>query len=140
MEGIDFGLRDRVAVQRISVSLSNTPNYKTKLNLPNLQVNMLCGYNTRNKMRWILLTDSIGQPILTQTFMKIGKKCELNFNSNQYNLDFYVSLRAKDKYKKFREDYDYINWGADFELCFVGYSQSTTDSLNNNLRKVLVGN
>lgn len=140
MTEFDFNVKDDLVTKYVSVSLHDTPHYRTKFNLASVQVIMLCGYNTRNKMRWIILTDAEGDPLLTQTFIKYGKRCELNFVANQHDLNYYVTLKAKDKTKKFTEGYDYLNWSKDFDICFVGYEYSLVERLDSNLRKVLVGN
>lgn len=124
------------------VNLSNKPDYSTKFNFRSNQISMLCGYNTRNKMRWILLEDRYGNVILPQTFMKNKKRCELNFNANQIDLHYYVTLKIKDtsSLKNTNDTYDYLNWANDFELCFVGYTQDVRNTLDDNYRKVMVGN
>lgn len=113
-------------------SLSNIPNYNTKISIQNTQINVSCGYNTRNKLRWIILFDSYGNVLLPQTFLKLGKRCELNYNANQNNLNYYVTLKPKNSsLKKTSPDasYDYLNWSNDFELFFSGREQVKEDIL-----------
>jgi len=140
MQGFDYELQKDLTTKYVSVSLHDTPHYRTKFNLNSVQVNMLCGYNTRNKMRWITLTDANEKPLLSQTFIKYGKRCELNFLANEHDLEYYVTLKTKDTTKKFPDDYDYLNWSKDFEIYFVGYEYSMVGRLESNLRKILVGN
>jgi hypothetical protein len=98
------------------------------------------GYNTRNKKRWIIITNNSGEPLLSQTFLKYGKRCELNSLAKQYDLDYYVTLKNKDVSKVYPKDYDYLNWAKDFDICFVGYEESLSERLRINERKFFVGN
>lgn len=122
-----------------SLTLSNKIKYVTSFNFQSLQITMTCGYNMRNKMRWIVLTDRGGEVLLSQTFLKFNKRCELNFNAEVYDLSYYVTLMPKDPSKTFK-DFDYINWSDHFDICFVGYENSFNDRLERNNRKRLVGN
>jgi hypothetical protein len=101
---------------------------------------LTCGYNTRDGSRWIMITDSKGDPLLTQTVLKKSRYCELNFLSNRYDLSFSVTIKPKDKTKVFSNDYDYLNWAEDFDLFFAGTSLKVIQDLEVNLRKVYVGN
>ena len=101
---------------------------------------MRCGYNTRNKQRWITLTDRSGNVLLSQTFLQHKKECELNFNSNEYNLDYFVTLVLKDESKVIPDNYDYINWANDFNLYFIGHEHDISERIKSNLTIVLVGN
>lgn len=140
MAVFDYELKNDLITKYVSVTLSNSYNYTTKYNLQGVQVTMRCGYNTRNKSRWIILMDKNGDLLLSQTFIKYGKRCELNFNSNEKNLNYYVTLKVKDVNKKFADDYDYLGWAKDFDLCFVGYEYSIEERLESNIRNNLVGN
>ena len=131
---------NELLVKYTSVKTLDYPDYQSKFNLQSTQIFLRCGYNTRNKMRWVILTDSNGMVLLPQTFLKFKKRCELNFLSNQYNLNYYLTLKPKDATKKFPDDYDYLDWSKDFDMCFVGYEQSLVDKLDKNLRFVFVGN
>lgn len=133
-------LVDDILVKYVSVKTVDSTDYQSKFNIQSTQVFMRCGYNTRNKMRWVILTDSNGMVLLPQTFIKFKKRCELNFLSNQYNLSYYLTLKPKDNTKVFSDAYDYLNWSKDFEMCFVGYEQTLVEKLDKNLRAVLVGN
>ena len=117
----DDNIEDDFSLKSWNVSLSNTPNYKTTSTIQGIFVNIRIGYNTRNKYRWVIITDKSGNLLLKQTFLKHKKVCQLEPVSNRYNLNHYVTLRLKDKNKKLPADYDYLNWADDFQLCFVGY-------------------
>lgn len=136
----DEDLYDDLVMRYVSVTLSDRPYYTTTFNLQNVQLKLNCGYNTRNKMRWVTITDRNGFIILSQTFLKYGKRCELNFLSNEYDLSYYLTLKPKNVTIKYDETYDYLNWAADFDMCFVGYSYSLVERLDRNGRIVLVGN
>jgi hypothetical protein len=95
---------------------------------------LTCAYNSLNKQRWISIADSYGNVLLPQTFLKYGRRCELNFNAEMSDLSYYVTLSPKDitKVRHFTDDYDYLDWSKDFRLCFVGMSQSLIERLNDN--------
>ena len=105
----------------------------------NRPFNLRCGYNTRNKMRWVIITDLNNTPVLTQTFLKLGKQCELNFTADKYDLSFMLTLKKIDSTKEILENYDYLNWADDFDLFFVGSSQKFQEKLRLNRREVYVG-
>lgn len=140
MSDIDYKLLKDLEVKYVSVSLSNLPNYNTKFNLQSTRIFMQCGYNFRSKTRWIILTDASGDVLLTQTFLKYRRRCELNFESNRLDLDYYVTLKPKDIAFEMPDGYDYLNWADDFDICFVGHAHSLTERLNINGRKYFVGN
>lgn len=122
------------------VSLSNRGKYVTSFFVDGLRITMRCGYNTRNKLRWIILLDDDGGVLLPQTFVKHGKRCELGFLANQQDLHYYVTLSPRDPYKVFLEGHDYLFWQSDFSLCFVGYAQEMEKEYEILNRKYLVGN
>ena len=124
----------------VSITLDNKPHYTTKTSLMGKALNIKCSYNSRNGLRWITITDNNNRPMLTQTFLKNKKQCELNFLSNLYNLSFYVTLKQKDKTKKIPDDYDYLNWSDDFVMYFVGATQDLRDRMWVNGRTAYVGN
>lgn len=124
----------------IKVSLSNELQYTTTFSIQNVQIFMRCGYNTRNKQRWVVLSDKDGNVLLSQTFLKYKKECELNFNSNEYNLSYFITLAPKNSTKTFDDDYDYTNWANDFNLYFIGYEHEIDERLKSNLIITLVGN
>ena len=123
-----------------NVSLSNRGKYVTSFFVEGLRVTMRCGYNTRNKMRWVILLDDSGGILLPQTFVKYGKRCELGFLANQHDLHHYITLRPKDPFKVFLEGHDYLCWGSEFNLCFVGYSEELEKESQVLIRKYRVGN
>lgn len=90
-------------------------------------------------MRWIMITDQNNNPVLSQTFLKHKKICELNFNANRKGLSFTVTLKPKSKGTSFPDNYDYLNWSKDFDLYFLGRLQTTEDKFHINRRKVYVG-
>ena len=124
----------------ITMSVSDKPDYSSQISILGRQFTLTCGYNTRNKLRWISLKDINGSPVLPQTFLKVGKICQLNFLANRYGLNFSVTLKPKSKTKEIAVNYDYLSWSSDFDLYFIGRLQSTEDAMQVNLRKVYVGN
>ena len=87
-----------------------------------------------------MITDLEDRPILTQTFISVGKRCELNFQAQRHNLNFYVTLKPKTPSKAFPDDYDYLNWADDFDLFFVGRTQKVVEEMRLNGRRLYVGN
>lgn len=136
----DYDLFDDLVVKYTTVSLSDELNYNTKFVVGNTRIQMYCGYNSRNKTRWITLRNGFNEIILNQTFVKFGRRVELNFYAEDSDLDYYVTLKPIDETKQFDESYDYRNWSSDFELCFVGFEYSIRRRLENNNRVRLVGN
>ena len=124
----------------ITMSVSNKPNYTSQISILGRQFTLICGYNTRNKLRWVAVEDTNGQPVLSQTFLKNGKLCQLNFLANRYGLSFSVTLKPKSSITTIAYDYDYLEWSNDFDLYFIGRLQSTEEDMRVNLRKVYVGN
>lgn len=123
----------------LTVSVSDKPNYITNISILNRPLIVKVGYNTRNKLRWITVTDQSNRPLLTQTFLKHKKICQFNFTANRHGLNFSVTLRQKDTTKEIPSDYDYLNWSSDFDLYFLGRTQDTENRLKANWRKVYVG-
>lgn len=124
----------------ITMSVSDKPSYTSQISILGRQFTLTCGYNTRNKLRWITVEDANGQPVLSQTFLKNGKLCQLNFLANRYGLSFSVTLKPKSSTTTIADDYDYLEWSNDFDLYFVGRLQTTEEDMRVNLRKVYVGN
>lgn len=124
----------------ITMSVSDKPNYNSQISILGRQFTLTCGYNTRNKLRWITVEDTNGKPVLVQTFLKKGKLCQLNFLANRYGLSFSVTLKPKSDTTIIPDNYDYLEWSKDFDLYFVGRLQSTEEDMRVNLRKVYVGN
>lgn len=124
----------------LTVSVSDKPNYRTKISILNVPLNLTCEYNSRNKLRSIIITDRNGSPLLSQTYLKKGKLCQFNALANRYGISFSVTLKQKDATVTLADDYDYLDWSSDFDLYFVGRKQSTEDAYKVNIRKVYVGN
>lgn len=133
-------MRDNRGLEFLNVSVSDRPKYVTTFALQGVRVTMRCGYNTRSKLRWIILLDDNGDILLPQTFLKYGRRCELGFVSNQYNLNHYVTLRPKDTSKVFPESHNYLNWSRDFNICFVGYPRDVKINSDILIRELIVGN
>lgn len=134
MRKFDYNLIDELITKYIYVSVNNESYYTSTIVVGSVQMKLTCAYNSLNKQRWISLTDSYGNVLLPQTFLKYGRRCELNFNAEMSDLAYYVTLSPKDttKVRYFTNDYDYLNWSNDFRLCFVGMSQSLIERLNDN--------
>ena len=134
MRKFDYNLIDELITKYIYVSVNNESYYTSTVVVGSVQMKLTCAYNSLNKQRWISLTDSYGNVLLPQTFLKYGRRCELNFNAEMSDLSYYVTLSPKDitKVRHFTDDYDYLDWSKDFRLCFVGMSQSLIERLNDN--------
>ena len=134
MRKFDYNLIDELITKYIYVSVNNESYYTSTIVVGSVQMKLTCAYNSLNKQRWISLTDSYGNVLLPQTFLKYGRRCELNFNAEMSDLAYYVTLSPKDttKVRYFTDDYDYLDWSKDFRLCFVGMSQSLIERLNDN--------
>ena len=140
MLNFDYNLNYNMFNKQIIVNLSDKLFYNTNFVLGGVRVLMQCGYSPRTGLRWIILVDSDSDVILSQTYLKYKKRCELNFNANLNNLNYYVTLKTKDPTKIFEPSHNYENWAKDFDLCFVGHSQELEDRLQSNLRIIKVGN
>lgn len=123
----------------ITISVSDKPNYTSNINILGQPLKLICGYNTRNKSRWLVITDQNNRPLLTQTFLKQNKISDFNFTANRLGLSFTVTLKPKLKESTIPDDYDYLNWSKDFDLYFLGRLQSTEDKFLVNRRIVYVG-
>lgn len=139
MQGFNYSLANSLKTKITTISLSNSNKYSTSFSIQGVQLKMLCGYNIRNKLRWIILSDRNGNAILPQTFLTNGKRCELGFYANQQNLNYFLYLKPRNESVDY-DGYDYIDWKDSFDLCFVGFSQEQKDIMNSNTRKLLVGN
>lgn len=140
MSFYDIDLREDFVTDYTSVELRNFPNYHTTFKVNSVTLIMYVNYNARNKQRSISLETLDGYVLLPKTFVKQGRRCELNFNAELEGLDYYVTLKTLNEGKTFDDGYDYLNWSNDFSLCFVGYDYSLTERLNRNIRIALVGN
>lgn len=138
MAEFDYTVKDTLKTKLTTISLNESPKYKTSFSLENVQVNLLCGYNTRSKLRWIILTDRSGNVLLPQTFLSVNKRCELGFYANENNLHYFVYLKPKNSNSDY-SDYDYLSWKYDFDLVFVGFSQELKDRLDSNRVAMQVG-
>ena len=134
MRKFDYSLIDEIVTKYTYVSLNDNNYYTSNIIVGSVQMKLTCAYNSLNKQRWISLTDSYGNVLLPQTFLKYGRRCELNFNAEMSDLSYYVTLSPKDitKVRYFTDDYDYLDWSKDFRLCFVGMSQSLIERLDGN--------
>lgn len=140
MPDIDYQLMSDSIVEGTIVSLSNEPNYQTKFNLGSVQIYMTCNYNTRNKLRAIILSDRYGDVLLSQTFIKYLKRAELNFNAEQNNLSYFLTLKPKNLSLVIDDSYDYLNWRDYFDLYFIGRPQTVENEISVSYRKMLTGN
>ena len=134
MRKFDYNLIDELITKYIYVSVNNESYYTSNIVVGSVQMKLTCAYNSLNKQRWISLTDTYGNVLLPQTFLKYGRRCELNFNAEMSDLSYYVTLSPKDitKVRYFTDDYDYLDWSRNFRLCFVGMSQSLIERLDDN--------
>lgn len=135
----DYGVKGELKTKYTRVSLSDSPKYLTKFTIDSVEIKMLCGYNTRNKKRWIILKDTKGKVLLSQTFLSVGKRCELNFYAEQDNLKYLLTLEPTDNTKKF-ENYDFRYWSSDMDLMFVGYRYELEKRLESNHINFTVSN
>ena len=137
MNIFDKSLQRDFETKMFYVELSNNTRYRTKFNIESVQISMSCGYNTRSKTRWIVLTDRNVETLLSQTFLKSKQICELNFYANVVGLRYSLALIPKVGNKDFKE-YNYINWADDFSLAFSGHSTELEERLQNNILYNLV--
>lgn len=138
MSDFNYDVKYKLKTKVTTVSLSNSPKYKTKIRLENLELNLLCHYNTRNRLRWIIITFVDGTVLLPQTFLSANKKCEFNFNAEMLGLYYNVTLVPNNQNINL-SDYDYLGWENDFNLVFRGYSNEIRKALDKNTVSFLVG-
>ena len=136
----DDSLIDDYTINYTKVSVSNVFNYKTRIRLENNILVLDIKYNLRNKRRSLSISSVDGDVLLPHTFLDYGRRCELNFNATQIDLDYYVTLSPKSKSFVYNKVYDFSNWSTDFDLCFVGASYELRERLNKNIRIAFVGN
>lgn len=136
----DDSLIDDYTINYTKVSVSDVFNYKTRIRLENNILVLDIKYNLRNKRRSLSISSVDGDVLLPHTFLDYGRRCELNFNATQIDLDYYVTLSPKSKSFVYNKVYDFINWSKDFDLCFVGASYELRERLDKNIRIRLVGN
>ena len=136
----DDSLIDDYITNYVKVTLSDVFNYKTRIRLENNILVLDIKYNLRNKRRSLSISSVDGEILLPYTFLDYGRRCELNFNATQIDLDYYVTLSPKSKSFVYNKGYDFSNWSTDFDLCFVGASYELRERLNKNIRIAFVGN
>ena len=136
----DDSLIDDYLINYTKVTVSNVFNYKTRIRLENNILLLDIKYNLRNKRRSLSISSVDGEVLLPYTFLDYGRRCELNFNATQIDLDYYVTLSPKSKSFVYNKSYDFSNWSTDFDLCFVGASYELRERLNKNIRIAFVGN
>ena len=81
MRKFDYNLIDELLTKYIYVSVNNETYYTSNIVVGSVQMKLTCAYNSLNKQRCISLTDTYGNVLLPQTFLKYGRRCELNFNA-----------------------------------------------------------
>ena len=136
----DDSLIDDYVINYTKATVSDVFNYKTRIRLENNILVLDIKYNLRNKRRSLSISSVDGEILLPYTFLDYGRRCELNFNATQINLDYYVTLSPKSKSFVYNKGYDFSNWSTDFDLCFVGASYELRERLNKNIRIAFVGN
>ena len=136
----DNDLIDDYVTNYVRVAVSDIYNYRTRIRLENNLLILDVKYNIRNKKRSLSISSVDGDVLLQYTFLDYNRRCELNFNATQVDLNYYVTLIAKSKSFIYNENYDFSNWSSDFDICFVGSSYSLKERLDKNIRIKLVGN
>ena len=136
----DDSLIDDYVINYTKATVSDVFNYKTRIRLENNILVLDIKYNIRNKRRSLSISSVDGEILLPYTFLDYGRRCELNFNATQIDLDYYVTLSPKSKSFVYNKGYDFSNWSTDFDLCFVGSSYELRERLNKNIRIAFVGN
>lgn len=123
----------------VYVSLFSDIRYNTRVSLNGRNLKLVCGYDNRNKSRWVSLETSDNTVLLKRTPLDYGRVCELDAISHRYDLDYYITLAKKDPNKEVAENYDYLNWDKDFRIAFVGKPFSSNREMKRCLLNVLVG-
>ena len=140
MSDFDDNLFDDFVTNYVIVPVSDNYNYKTRVRLDNNLLILDIKYNLRNKMRSLSISSVDGDVLLPHTFLDYGRRCGLNFNATQIDLDYYVTLSPKSKSFVYDKSYDFLNWSDNFDLCFVGASYELRERLDKNIRIGFVGN
>ena len=140
MIDFDSSLFDDFITNYVIVPVSNNYNYRTRIRLDNNFLVLDVKYNLRNKRRSLSISSVDGDVLLPYTFLDYGRRCELNFNATQIDLNYYVTLLPKSKSFVYDKSYDFLNWSDNFDLCFVGNSFELKERLDKNIRIRLVGN
>ena len=136
----DDSLIDDYVTNYTKVSLSDNFNYRTRIRLENTLFVLDVKYNLRNKKRSLSVSSVDGEILLQYTFLDYGRRCELNFNATQIDLNYYVTLSPKSKSFTYNKSYDFSTWSDTFDLCFIGSSFELKERLDKNIRIRLVGN
>ena len=136
----DDSLIDDYITNYVKVTLSDVFNYKTRIRLENNLLVLDVKYNLRNKRRSLSISSVDGEVLLPYTFLDYGRRCELNFNATQIDLNYYVTLSPKSKSFVYDKSYNFLNWSDSFDLCFVGNSFDLKERLDKNIRIGFVGN
>ena len=126
----DDSLIDDYVINYTKATVSDVFNYKTRIRLENNILLLDIKYNLRNKRRSLSISSVDGEVLLPYTFLDYGRRCELNFNATQIDLDYYVTLSPKSKSFVYNKGYDFSNWSTDFDLCFVGASYELRERLD----------
>ena len=140
MSDFDDNLFNDFITNYVIVPVSDNYNYKTRVRLENNLLVLDVKYNLRNKRRSLSISSVDGAVILPYTFLDYGRRCELNFNATQIDLNYCVTLLPKSKSFVYDKSYDFLNWSDNFDLCFVGNSFDLKERLDKNIRIKLVGN
>ena len=140
MSDFDDNLFYDFVTNYVIVPVSDNYNYKTRVRLDNNLLVLDIKYNLRNKRRSLSISSVDGDVLLPYTFLDYGRRCELNFNATQIDLNYYVTLLPKSKSFVYDKSYDFLNWSDNFDLCFVGNSFDLKERLNKNIRIGFVGN
>lgn len=136
----DNNLIDDYVTNYVRVAVSDIYNYRTRIRLENNILVLNVKYNLRNKKRSLSISSVDGDVLLPYTFLDYGRRCELNFNATQIDLDYYITLSPKSESFIYNENYDFSKWSSDFDICFVGSSYNLKERLEKNIRIKLVGN
>ena len=112
MSDFDDNLFDDFVTNYVIVPVSNNYNYKTRVRLENNLLVLDVKYNLRNKRRCLSISSVDGDVLLPYTFLDYGRRCELNFNATQIDLNYYVTLFPKSKNFVHYKSYDFLNWSV----------------------------
>lgn len=140
MSDFDVNLYNDFVTNYTIVPVSDIYNYRTRIRLENNLLVLDVKYNLRNKKRSLSISSVDGDVLLPYTFLDYGRRCELNFNATQIDLNYYVTLLPKSKSFVYDKSYNFSNWSGDFDMCFVGNSFDLKERLDRNIRIKLVGN
>lgn len=136
----DNDLIDDYVTNYVRVAVTDIYNYRTRIRLENNILVLDVKYNLRNKKRSLSVSSIDGNVLLPYTFLDYSRRCELNFNATQIDLDYYITLSPKSESFIYNENYDFSKWSSDFDICFVGSSYNLKERLEKNIRIKLVGN